>query len=171
MKLKCRLGFHNMNGCKCIDCLEVIHDYFSNSCRCARCQIRVHQIEDGKCKKCGMEANEAIRETQNMETEKKARRDREIEKKARRHMETEKKARRNAEINEIWKGNHASVIMDALLLGIENSVEQNFTLRLDRTAVQCKEKWGMSKQECIEWVKTMENISEHEFHSLYNGTK
>ncbi len=75
------------------------------------------------------------------------------------------------EFNKIWQGSAAYVTMEAVLQGRHDSVEQYYTSRVDHTAKQCREKWGISKIECIELIKQVEGITDAEFMYVYRGNR
>ena len=59
MAFKCKIGLHNWNGCKCLDCGKTRDEQHNwNGCKCSKCtQVRDEQHDFSKdcekCSKCG----------------------------------------------------------------------------------------------------------------------
>ena len=71
MSLKCKLGFHSWDGCKCTECYEtrdkkhnwngcvcstcLIENHSLNGCICTKCKVEFHRdcSSNGICKNCG----------------------------------------------------------------------------------------------------------------------
>jgi uncharacterized protein (TIGR02145 family) len=57
MKIKCLIGIHNWNGCKCFKCGKVRNDqHHWKKCMCTQCgKVRneQHDLKDGLCQICG----------------------------------------------------------------------------------------------------------------------
>lgn len=72
MSLKCKIGIHNWDGCRCTQCDKTRdnqHDWNQNCEKCSKCGktlINKHQWDDDtdKCKICGKTNPDTIRETQ-----------------------------------------------------------------------------------------------------------